>query len=417
MRTPKRYLLVAGTFLLSVLLYVDRSCLSAAKESIVGEFGLTGEQFGWIGAIFGLGYALFQVPSGLLADRFGPRALLSSVVAIWSVFMALTGAAWSYLSMMIFRFLFGAGEAGAFPGVARACYSWIPVKERGMVNGINFSGSRIGAAAAMPLVAWMIAALKWRMTFEILAGSGLVFAVIWYLWFRNDPTEKSGISKEELDYILENRQKSAPGQKERISGGIILGSKNMWLIMLQYFASNFTFYFCLVWAFSFIQEKFHLDMQKTGFLAALPFLGGAVGNWTAGWFVDRIYKKGRWTASRRIPAMLGFVLAVTGVLGFVTMANAYAAVLFLTLAIFGADMTISPSWSTCIDIGKKHAGAVSGTMNMAGNIGSFITALAFPYLKTWTGSYEPYFYIAAAFNALAIGAWMLIRPDKTLEEY
>jgi len=396
---------------------VDRSCLSTAKGSIVGEFGLTGEQFGWIGAIFGLGYALFQVPSGLLADRFGPRALLSSVVAIWSVFMALTGAAWSYLSMMIFRFLFGAGEAGAFPGVARACYSWIPVKERGMVNGINFSGSRIGAAAAMPLVAWMIAALKWRMTFEILAGSGLVFAVIWYLWFRNDPTEKSGISKEELDYILENRQKSAPGQKERISGGIILGSKNMWLIMLQYFASNFTFYFCLVWAFSFIQEKFHLDMQKTGFLAALPFLGGAVGNWTAGWFVDRIYKKGRWTASRRIPAMLGFVLAVTGVLGFVTMANAYAAVLFLTLAIFGADMTISPSWSTCIDIGKKHAGAVSGTMNMAGNIGSFITALAFPYLKTWTGSYEPYFYIAAAFNALAIGAWMLIRPDKTLEEY
>ena len=417
MRTPKRYLLVAGTFLLSVLLYVDRSCLSTAKGSIVGEFGLTGEQFGWIGAIFGLGYALFQVPSGLLADRFGPRALLSSVVAIWSVFMALTGAAWSYLSMMIFRFLFGAGEAGAFPGVARACYSWIPVKERGMVNGINFSGSRIGAAAAMPLVAWMIAALKWRMTFEILAGSGLVFAVIWYLWFRNDPTEKSGISKEELDYILENRQKSAPGQKERISGGIILGSKNMWLLMLQYFASNFTFYFCLVWAFSFIQEKFHLDMQKTGFLAALPFLGGAVGNWTAGWFVDRIYKKGRWTASRRIPAMLGFVLAVTGVLGFVTMANAYAAVLFLTLAIFGADMTISPSWSTCIDIGKKHAGAVSGTMNMAGNIGSFITALAFPYLKTWTGSYEPYFYIAAAFNALAIGAWMLIRPDKTLEEY
>jgi len=417
MRTPKRYLLVAGTFLLSVLLYVDRSCLSTAKGSIVGEFGLTDEQFGWIGAIFGLGYALFQVPSGLLADRFGPRALLSSVVAIWSVFMALTGAAWSYLSMMIFRFLFGAGEAGAFPGVARACYSWIPVKERGMVNGINFSGSRIGAAAAMPLVAWMIAALKWRMTFEILAGSGLVFAVIWYLWFRNDPTEKSGISKEELDYILENRQKSAPGQKERISGGIILGSKNMWLIMLQYFASNFTFYFCLVWAFSFIQEKFHLDMQKTGFLAALPFLGGAVGNWTAGWFVDRIYKKGRWTASRRIPAMLGFVLAVTGVLGFVTMANAYAAVLFLTLAIFGADMTISPSWSTCIDIGKKHAGAVSGTMNMAGNIGSFITALAFPYLKTWTGSYEPYFYIAAAFNALAIGAWMLIRPDKTLEEY
>jgi ACS family glucarate transporter-like MFS transporter len=263
----------------------------------------------------------------------------------------------------------------------------------------------------------MIASLKWRMTFEILAGVGFAFAVVWYLWFRNDPLEKSGISKQELDYILENRQKSTPGQKEQISGAIVFGSKNMWLIMLQYFASNFTFYFCLVWAFSFIQEKFHLDIQKTGFLAALPFIGGAFGNWTAGWVVDRIYKRGRWTLSRRIPAMVGFVLATGGVLGFVSMTHPTVAVLFLTLAIFGADMTISPSWSTCIDIGKSHAGAVSGTMNMAGNIGSFITALAFPYLKTWTGSYEPYFYVAAAFNAMAIGAWMLIRPDKTLEEY
>jgi ACS family glucarate transporter-like MFS transporter len=339
------------------------------------------------------------------------------VVAIWSVFMALTGAAWSYLSMMVFRFLFGAGEAGAFPGIARACYSWIPVRERGIANGINFSGSRIGAAAAMPLVAWMIASLRWRMTFEILAGVGFAFAMVWYLWFRNDPAEKSGISRQELDYILQNRQKSAPGQKEQISAAIVFGSKNMWLIMLQYFASNFTFYFCLVWAFSFIQEKFGLNLQKAGFLAALPFLGGAIGNWTAGWVVDCIYRRGQWTWSRRVPAMVGFILAAVGILGFVSMTHPTVAVLFLTLAIFGADMTISPSWSTCIDVGRKHAGAVSGTMNMAGNIGSFITALAFPYLKTWTGSSDPYFYVAAAFNLLGMGAWMLIRPDKTLEEY
>jgi len=414
----KRYWLIMATFLLSVLLYVDRACISAAKESVVETFHLTDKQFGWIGSAFALGYALCQVPAGLLADRFGPRLLLTSVVSIWSLFMALTGKAWNYLSMLVFRFLFGAGEAGAFPGIARASFSWIPMAERGAVNGINFSGSRLGAALAMPVVAWMIVQVGWRWSFGILAGLGFVFSIIWYLWFRNDPAEHPRITKEELNFILENRQKGdREGEKHKLSAAVLFSSKNMWLAMFQYFASNFTFYFCLVWAFSYLKETFGLDMKQTGFLAALPFLGGAAGNWVSGWMIDRIYRKGHWQLSRRIPAILGFGLATAGLGVFIFMDNPYIAVSFLTLAIFGADMTLSPSWSACIDIGKKHAGMVSGTMNMAGNIGSVVTSLAFPYLAAWTGSAKPYFVLAALLNILAIGAWLLIKSDKSLEEY
>jgi ACS family glucarate transporter-like MFS transporter len=171
---PSRYLLVVLTFLLSLLLYIDRACISAATDSIRPALGFTEKQMGWVMSAFALGYALFQTPGGLLADRFGPRLVLAAVVGFWSLFTGLTAAAWSYVSMLVVRFLFGAGEAGAFPTMARAFYTWIPMPERGRVQGINFSGSRLGAAFALPVVAWMITAFGWRATFvtwAVLCGS------------------------------------------------------------------------------------------------------------------------------------------------------------------------------------------------------------------------------------------------------
>ncbi len=418
----KRIILVLSTFLLSVLLYIDRACISAAKEPLLKSLGLTGtveyqdKFFGWILAAFALGYALFQVPSGALADRFGPRAVLSAVIGLWSLFTALTGAAWNFVSMVVFRFLFGVSEAGAFPAIARACFSWIPMKERGIVTGINFSGSRIGAALALPCVSWLITEVQWRGSFFILGLIGFIAAVFWVFWFRNDPTEKRGISKSELAYILENRQKALPGEKEEsLSMSALVGSKNMWLAMIQYFASNFTFFFCLSWALPYLKEEYRLGLVHAGFLASIPLFCGAAGNWFSGWLLDRIYRKGHWTLSRRIPAVIGFILATVGVSVFVYMNDVFPAVLFLSIAIFGADMTLSPSWAFCIDIGKKHAGSVSGMMNMAGNVGSFVTPIAFPYMVAWTGSKSSYFLLAGALNLLAVCLWLFMKPDKELK--
>jgi len=148
-----RWLIVLATFMLSVLLYVDRVCISAAKDLIAKDLQFTNAQMGWVFSAFSLGYALLQTPSGWLADRLGPRRVLAMIVAVWSVFTGLTALASSWTTMLLVRFLFGAGEAGAFPGMSRAVYAWIPMKERGLVQGINFSGSRIGAAVTLPLIA------------------------------------------------------------------------------------------------------------------------------------------------------------------------------------------------------------------------------------------------------------------------
>lgn len=412
---PTRVFLVFGTFLLSLLLYIDRACISAAKIPISETLNFSDTQMGWVLSAFALGYALFQTPSGMLADRLGPRKILTTIVVLWSVFTALTGAAWNFISMLVVRFFFGASEAGAFPGMSRAVFSWFPLKERGLVTGINFSGSRLGAAFALPVVAWLIHATGWRSTFAILGVVGFLWAVFWFFWFRNTPEEHKGISDKEKEYIIKNRQQVDETEKSTIGMGTMLKSGNMWLAMLQYFASNFTFFFTLTWLFPHLQNKFQLDIIEAGFYASAPLIGGAFGNWFSGWLVDVIYKKGSWKLSRRIPAMIGFLLVVIGLLGSLEMETVNGAIIFLTLAIFGADMTLSPSWSFCVDIGRRNSGAVSGTMNMAGNLGSFITALAFPYLQAWTGSEKPFFFVGAGLAIVAIFTWSFMDPAKPIQ--
>lgn len=414
---PKRYVLVVATFLLSLLLYVDRVCISTAKQPIIDDLGLTDTEFGWILSVFAFGYALAQTPSGALADRLGPRLILTSVVTVWSVFTGLTAAAWNFVSMLAVRILFGVGEAGAFPGMARAVYSWIPVQERGLVKGINFSASRIGAAVTMPLLPMMIEALGWRQSFLVLMLVGFGWAAVWWFWFRDEPEQHPTISRAERDYILTTRQAALAGSEAHIEAlpvATILSSLNMWLMMSQYFSSNFTAFFCLSWLFPYIQQTFNLAFTEAGFYAMVPLLGGAVGNVFSGWLVDRIYSAGHKTASRRLPAIFGFALASAGLVLSVGQAEVVSAVAWLTIAVFGIDMILSPAWSFCIDIGGAHAGKVSGTMNMAGNLGSAVVALAFPYLLEWTGSVETFFYVGAALNAFGILCWLAVQPNRPI---
>lgn len=428
---PARYLLVLGTFLLAMLLYVDRVCISTAQGPISADLKLSDTEFGWALSAFALGYALCQTPTGMLADRFGPRVVLSAVVVVWSIFTGLTGAVTGLATLLIVRFLFGAGEAGAFPGMARAIYSWIPMRERGLAQGVNFSGGRLGAAFALPVVAAMVESLGWRTSFVMLMLIGFVWAAVWFVWFRDDPIEHPGVSDEERQLILATRQQAviplaADTNPKRQRGSqdsqasltlrVSMRSGNLWLLMLQYFASNFTFFFCLTWLFPHLKKTYELDSVTAGWYAAAPFVAGALGHLCAGWLVDRIFRRGDWTRSRRLPAMLGFGLAAVGLVASVFMDTAFESVAWLSIAVFGADMTVSPSWAVCVDIGRDHAGAVSGTMNMAGNLGSFVTALAFPYLLAWTGSHAAFFYVAASLNVLAIGLWAGVKPDQPLVE-
>ena len=405
--------MVFGTFILSMIVLFDRILISVAKDPVAAELALSDKQMGWVLSIFALGYALFQTPSGYLADKYGARKILTVVVTLWSVFTALTGAVYNFFALFVVRFIFGVGEAGAFPSMARAIYSWVPVKERGLVHGINFSGGRIGAAIALPIVAWLIELTSWRMTFVILGVVGVVWAVLWYWWFRDDPSDHSSMTQEELDEI--NADLTVVANKfEKISLTKMFKSKNMWLVMGQYFCSNFTFFFCLTWLFPHLKAEYNLNSMEAGFYASAPFIFGAIGNWVSGWLVDYLYKKGRGSLSRKIPAIIGFALASLGIIASVYANEVNSAVFFISIAVFGADMTLSPSWSACLDIGQQHSGTVSGTMNMAGNLGSFFTALAFPYLVAYFGSTTPFFFLASGLSLLAIPMWLAIKTDQPL---
>ena len=412
-----RWVIVLATFLLSVLLYVDRVCISAAKDEVASDLSLTQIQMGMVFSAFALGYALMQTPGGWLADRLGPRRVLTSIVTVWSIFTGLTAAANAFISMLVVRFLFGAGEAGAFPGMSRAVFSWIPMKERGRVQAINFSGSRIGAAITLPIISAMIVTMGWRATFVVLMIIGFGWAVAWYLFFRDEPEEASWLSASERGFILRERQavSAKPKTDTRSDAGMILRSKAIWLLCIQYFASNFVFYFGLTWFFPQLKARYALDGMEASWFAAAPMICGALGCWASGWWVDRLYASGNWVLSRRLPAMTGFFLAAVGILGSAYANSPLTSSIAFSICIFGADMTLPPSWSTCVDIGKTRAGVVSGTMNMAGNIGSFVTSLAFPILLAQTGSSLPYFYLAAACNSLAIAVWLFVDPTKPLE--
>lgn len=412
---PVRYRMVFGTFLLALIVLFDRIMISVAKDPVAADLGLSEKQMGWVLAIFALGYALFQAPSGYLADKYGPRKVLTAVVSLWSVFTALTGAAFNFVSMLLVRFVFGIGEAGAFPSMARASFSWIPLGERGIVNGINFSGGRIGAAIALPLVAWLINMFGWRLSFVILGAIGVVWSLIWYWWFRDEPADQGSMDADELAYIEANIEPRDHSEKPPTDFGKLFADRNMWLLMGQYFGSNFTFFFTLTWLFPYLKSTYSLDFQETGFYSAAPLLMGALGNWFSGWLVDWLYRRGDLTLSRKIPAIIGFLLATVGVLASVAQTDVVWAVVWISIAIFGADMTLSPSWAACVDIGRRSAGAVSGTMNMAGNLGSFFTALAFPYLVEGFGSAQPFFYVAAGLSLFSVLLWSLVRLDRPIE--
>jgi MFS transporter, ACS family, glucarate transporter len=165
-----------------------------------------------------------------------------------------------------------------------------------------------------------------------------------------------------------------------------------------------------------MKGKFQLGDMEAAYYAAAPLLMGVLGNWLAGSSMDWLYRNGYWVWSRRWPALIGFALSAVGMTLCVQMNTPLSVVCAMCIAIFGSDMILSPSWSTCLDIGGKNAGTLSGSMNMMGNLGAFCTSLAFPYLYGWYGSHEPFFYLAAAFNLCAIGAWLKIRPDVSLDQ-
>ena len=374
-------------------------------------------------------YALFQVPGGWLNDRFGARPVLGTIVAYWSVMTAATAAATGAASFIALRFLFGIGEAGAFPGATRSMQLWYPREERGLVQGLTHSASRLGAAIAPPLVVFIMKYWGWRSAFYVCGAVGLVWSIWWFISYRNLPEEHALVNQEELKHIRGVDSAGAAKQavierKASVPWSTLLRSPNMWAIMCGYFTYVYCLWIFLSWLPSYLIEFRHFTLLKVGLFASLPLLAGVVGDTVGGLSTDWLLKKtGSTKLARRAVAIVGLLGCCTFIVPAALTANAYTAVycltasmFFLECTIFFLECTIGPSWAVPMDTGGKYSGTVSGMMNMAGNFGGALSPLVFGILVQY-GNWQAPFIVAAVLLVIGACVWAFwLDPDRSVLE-
>ena len=408
--------------LMYLITYLDRVNISTAAPVISKEFGFDKITMGIIFSAFVWAYALFQVPGGWLGDRFGARRVLTIIVSYWSVMTAATAAATGAGSFMVIRFLFGIGEAGAFPGATRAMQLWYPRQERGFVQGITHSASRVGAAIAPPIVVLIMTTLGWKSVFYISGLIGIVWAVWWYLAYRNLPEEHGLVNRAELEHIRGvdekgNIKQAQIGKKPSVPWRTLLRSPNMWAIMCAYFTYVYCLWIFLSWLPSYLVEFRHFTLLKVGLLASLPLWAGVIGDTVGGLATDWLLKKsGNTKLARRAVAIVGMLGCAAFIVPAALTADAYTAVYCLTAAMFFLECTIGPSWAVPMDVGGEHSGTVSGMMNMAGNIGGALSPIVFGVLAQLS-SWQAPFIVAASLLVVGAAVWAFwLDPDASVVE-
>jgi MFS transporter, ACS family, glucarate transporter len=390
--------------LLLVITYLDRVCISVAGPRMQEALHIGPLAWGWVTGIFTLSYAAFEIPSGALGDRIGPRRVLTRIVLWWSGFTALTGMVSGYYPLLFTRFCFGAGEAGAFPNASVAVARWFPVHERGRAFGIWLMASQVGGAMAPLLVVPIQARYGWRASFYVFAVLGVVWSAVWYWWFRDSPSEKPGVSQAELE---ETRDLPAKGH-HGLPWKIALRSANMWAVLAV--AG------CYVYTLSFFQTWFHTYLVRArGYsendllLSSLPFLVAAGANFSGGLASNVLVRKLGLTRGRRSIGVFGLAIAASCTVAALFTHHWLGALILLSLVYGGITFQQPTMFAVCLDIGGEYAGAVVGAMNTSSQIGSLVASVMFGYLVDRYGSYDLPFVPMAAL--LLIGAWLWLKVD------
>ncbi|HEY5914733.1 MAG TPA: MFS transporter [Verrucomicrobiae bacterium] len=438
--TRARYRVIVFAVALAIIQYIDRVCISQAAPYISADLGLSAKQMGYVFSAFTLAYALFEIPTGWLGDQIGPRKVLVRVASWWSFFTAATGWTWNFGSLVVARFLFGAGEAGCFPNLTKAFSLWLPVGDRTRAQALMWMGARWGGACAPLLVVAVMAFVSWRAAFFVFALLGVVWAVIFWRWFRDDPREHKGVNASELALLKANEQNvhshaNVPWRRLARRGTI-------WLLGAQYFCLSYGWYFYVTWLPTYLKDargmdiktnplmKWLADVLEAGLspeltlkmlaaaLAGIPLLFGGVGSFVAGILSTRlIVSTRRVTLVRRTFGFVGLTGAAVLLIVSFYLRDPLLAMLSMGLASFFNDTTLPGSWATCMDVGGKFAGTVSGSMNMLGNFGGMAGPIVVGYVLDWTNrDWQLAFAISAAIYFLGAICWLFIDPVTPLEK-
>lgn len=401
---------LAFLFALSAITYIDRTCISLVASDIKTDLAIGNDQWGWVLSAFALSYALFELPTGALGDRLGPRRVLTRVVGWWSAFTALTGTAGSWLYLVVVRFLFGMGEAGAYPNASIVVSRWFPRQETGRAQAYIWAAGRVGGMLAPWLVLPVATQFGWRVSFYAMSLLGIIWAVCWAVWFRDFPREKPEVPTEEVDYIEQNRRFRTASH--HIPWRAVLRSQNMWAIMLMFHFYMYGAYFFTGWLPTYLREGRHFEKEEMQLFATLPFFLGAIGCFVGGYLSDWLAKRYGLKAGRRMVGIVGLGLSSAMILlSALTKDNATAAI-FLSMGMGFKDLTLPVSFAVCNDVGRSKSGMVSGAMNTVGQLGAVFLGVTFGYIVDVTGDFNlPLFLIA--FLLLCSGLlWLRIDPTE-----
>ena len=393
--------------ILGMVTFLDRINISVAGSSIMHDLHLSPAQWGWVQSAFILSYGLLQIPMGALGDRFGHRNILAAIVLWWSAFTAFTGMAGGLMSLLVIRFMFGIGEAGSSPCSTGVISRWFEKDELGKAQGYVWAASRMGGALTPFVVIPVMVTVGWRAAFYLLGALGVVWAIVWWLYYR-DSRETSRASSP--------RNTSSISSTSSLPWSSILGNRQFWLICGMYFFYAFGSWFFFSWFPTFMELGRGFDKTELTYAVAVPFIMSMMGNIAGGHLTDRLTKRYGIKIGRK--ALGSTSLAVSAVCMFLAafIPGKMAVFVFLSLCFGIFDLMLPSAWALCIDLGKRHAGTISGAMNTAGNIGGFCCGILFGELVQQSGNYNLPLYMIAVMLIISAVLFFFINPEKPIIE-
>ncbi len=415
-----RWVLIAWMLVLSAVSFLDRVNISIAGPSLEREFHLDHIRLGWVFSAWVLGYALFQAPSGRLADRFGPRKILTLGAVWWAIFTALTAlapanVAGSLALLLAVRFLLGVGESIMYPTSNRLVAAWIPSQERGLANGMIFSGVGAGAALTPPLIAYIIFHHNWRWSFWICGLLGLLVGGLWWWLGRDHPDQHPWVTPQEASHISNGlpQARKDGGSSQALPWRTILGSRNLWAITASYVCFGYVAYIFFTWFFTYLSSVRGLNLKTSALYSMLPFAAMATCCLLGGWGSDLLTKRYGKRIGRCIPACVTTIAAALFVGLGTQVHDARLASVVLAGGAGALYLSQSAFWSVSSDIGGLSAGAVSGVMNMGCQLSGALTATLTPWIAEHFG-WEMSFVVAGVVCFLGALAWLFVDPDEQL---
>jgi len=398
--------------LLFAITYIDRVCISVAGPLMQKDLGIDPVRWGWVTAMFTLSYCLFEIPTGALGDRLGPRRVLTRVVLWWSAFTSLTGMVSNYYVLLLTRFCFGAGEAGAFPNASIVVSRWFAPGQRASIAGVLLMASQIGGAIAPLLIVPIQVRYGWRVSFYLLGIPGIIWASVWYAWFRDSPAELPRSS--DPDRTPTEIPVATSPEPARFPLRVMLGSGTIRALM--------GVAFCYVYVYTFFQTWFHTFLVKgRGFsagglaLSALPYAIAACANLGGGAASDALVR--RFGAKRGRRAIGTVALGSAGLFTLAAMFTQHQLLTVVLLSLVYGCITFQQSgvFGVCLDIGRKQEGSVVGLMNTSAQVGGLLGSIAYGYIVAGTGSYDAPFIPMAILLFVGALLWLKIDASKDLE--